>query len=69
MTTEEHAVSLSIDAERCQGHSRCLLVNMDLFDMDDDGNGIVLVPEPGPELAADVARAVASCPEQAISYG
>jgi ferredoxin len=62
-------MTLSIDPERCQGHGRCSLVNLDLFDIDDDGYGTVVNPEPGPEYAADIANAVASCPEQAISYG
>jgi ferredoxin len=61
-------MTLSIDPARCQGHSRCALVNMDLFDVDDDGKGVVLIPEPGPELADDIEKAIASCPEQAISY-
>ena len=61
-------LTLSIDADRCQGHGRCSLVSMDLFDVDDDGHGIVIVPEPGPEFAAEISKAIASCPEQAISY-
>jgi ferredoxin len=60
-------MTLSIDSTRCQGHGRCVLVNMELFDVDDDGYGKVLVPEPGPEFADDIAKAISSCPEQAIS--
>ncbi|WP_375476518.1 ferredoxin [uncultured Jatrophihabitans sp.] len=62
-------MKLSIDPERCQGHGRCVLVSMELFDVDDDGNGVVLIAEPGPEFADDARKAVGSCPEQAISYG
>jgi ferredoxin len=61
-------MTLSIDPERCQGHGRCVLINMDLFDVDDDGNGVVILAEPGPEFAEDIQKAIASCPEQAISY-
>jgi ferredoxin len=39
-----------------------------LFDVTDDGLGQVLVPEPEPADAADVARAIANCPESAISF-
>jgi ferredoxin len=60
-------MALSIDNTRCQGHGRCVVVNPDLFDIDDDGYGIVLDPAPGAEWAEDVATAIGSCPEQAIS--
>jgi ferredoxin len=40
-----------------------------VFDVDDDGYGVVLVPEPGPEYEAEVAAAIGSCPERAISRG
>lgn len=61
-------MKLSIDPAVCQGHGRCVMVNMDLFDMDDDGKGMVADAEPAAELAGDIARAMASCPEQAITY-
>ena len=28
--------ALTIDATRCQGHGRCMLINPDLFEMNDD---------------------------------
>jgi len=59
---------LSIDASRCQGHGRCSLISSKLFDVSDDGLGQVLVSEPEPEDAADVARAIGNCPESAISF-
>ena len=60
-------MSLSIDAAKCQGHGRCTLVNPDLFDIGDDGLGVVLIPDPGPEHDDDVKIAIGSCPEQAIT--
>lgn len=60
-------MSLSIDPDRCQGHGRCALASPDVFDLSDDGFGVVLMPDPGPEHEADVATAIGSCPEQAIS--
>jgi len=59
---------LSIDASHCQGHGRCSLISSKLFDVSDDGLGQVLVPEPGADDMADVARAVDNCPESAISF-
>jgi ferredoxin len=45
------------------------MVSMDLFDLDDNGNGVVQDAHPGPEHAAAVDLAIRSCPEQAITYG
>ena len=59
---------LSIDTSRCQGHGRCSLISSKLFDVSEDGLGQVLVPNPEPEDAADVARAIDNCPESAIAY-
>jgi ferredoxin len=58
---------LSIDQQKCQGHGRCALASADLFDIDDDGYGVVLIPDAGPEYDADIEIAIGSCPEQAIS--
>ena len=60
-------MTLSIDSSRCQGHGRCAMASADVFDIDDDGYGVVLISEPGPEYAADVRTAIDNCPEQAIS--
>jgi len=60
-------MSLSIDPDKCQGHGRCTLASPDIFDVDDDGYGVVLNPDPGPYYDAEVANAIGSCPERAIS--
>ena len=39
----------------------------DLFDVDDEGYGQVLIADPGPEYATDLQSAIMNCPEQAIS--
>jgi ferredoxin len=58
---------ISIDAERCQGHGQCHRVAPELFEVDDDGRGVVITAELA-VAAADPARLAAdSCPEQAIS--
>jgi len=57
-----------VDPDRCQGHNRCYALAPRLFDVDDLGYATEvddgLVP-PDQEEAA--RRAVANCPEYAIS--
>jgi ferredoxin len=60
-------VAVSIDSSRCQGHGRCALASPEVFDVDDDGYGVVLESEPSPDLLADVQLAIDNCPERAIS--
>jgi ferredoxin len=58
---------LRIDAGLCQGHARCAALAPELFDLDDDGFGIV---RPGRENVPDgdlqALLAADNCPEQAI---
>jgi ferredoxin len=61
------AVYVSIDTTRCQGHGRCAIIAPEVFDVDDFGQGKVLVdPCPG-ELRATAEEAEYSCPENAIT--
>jgi ferredoxin len=57
-----------VDPDRCQGHNRCYSLAPELFDIDDLGTshekGDGTVP---PELEEKAQRAVANCPEYAIS--
>jgi ferredoxin len=61
-------MELVIDPARCAGNGRCVMVSAELFDLDDNGNGVVLDPRPGAEQADEIRVAVHSCPERAISY-
>jgi ferredoxin len=61
-------MALIIDTARCQGHGRCALINPDLFEVDDDGYGVVLDPAPAGAGKADADRAIGNCPEQAIAW-
>jgi ferredoxin len=61
-------MALTIDTTRCQGHGRCALINPDLFEVNDDGYGVVLDPAPSGDAKADADRAIGNCPEQAISW-
>ena len=57
-----------VDPDKCQGHNRCYAIAAELFDVDEYGNaselndGVVAV-----ELEEKARRAVANCPEYAIS--
>lgn len=60
-------MQVSIDTALCQGHGRCSMLVPDVFDVDDDGMGLVLTPSVPVGLEGDVQRAVGSCPERAIT--
>jgi ferredoxin len=57
-----------VDPKKCQGHNRCYALAPELFDVDDEGyasevnDGIVPAG-----LEEKARRAVANCPEHAIS--
>lgn len=57
-----------VDHDKCQGHNRCYSLAPELFDVDDYGIaseiGDGLVPA---ELEDKARRAVANCPEYAIT--
>jgi ferredoxin len=57
-----------VDRDKCQGHNRCYNLAPELFDVDDLGGsferGDGIVP---PELEGKARRAVANCPEFAIT--
>jgi ferredoxin len=58
---------ISIDPSLCQGHARCAALAPELFDLDENGFGVV---RPGCEHVPDgdlqALLAVDNCPEQAI---
>lgn len=56
-----------IDADACQGHSRCALTYPEIFDVDDDAKAFVLVDDIPAEWEGKALVAIANCPERAIS--
>nr|WP_229401734.1 ferredoxin [Micromonospora okii] len=58
---------VEVARERCCGSGNCVLTAPDVFDQD-DADGLVLLrrPEPPPEAAERVRRAVDLCPAGAI---
>jgi ferredoxin len=60
-------MQLRIDAERCTGHGRCYSLAPDLFEPDDEGNGVVVGDGTVLPDQEDVARrAATNCPERAV---
>lgn len=58
---------VSVDTDKCQGHTACAMAAPDVFGLsDDDGHSQVLLPHVPPHLEAAVRRAEANCPERAV---
>ena len=58
---------LTIDLSICQGHARCAALVPELFDVDEEGYGVVIAG--CEQVEADDAQAllaIDNCPEQAI---
>ncbi|MFD0662095.1 ferredoxin [Thermocatellispora tengchongensis] len=55
------------DRDVCIGAGMCVLTAEEVFDQDDEGVVVVLMPEPGAGRAEAVGRAVAACPSGALS--
>jgi ferredoxin len=61
-------VKVSVDHDKCVSSGMCVMNAVDVFDQnDDDGVVVLLMPEPGPELADETRNAAAACPAMAIS--
>jgi ferredoxin len=61
-------VRVRVDPERCQGHTLCNMIAPKMFELDDvDGHSSPASEEVPADQEAQVAEAVRSCPEQAIS--
>ncbi|MGI5460887.1 ferredoxin [Streptomyces sp. CA-249302] len=61
------AVRVTADREACIGGGMCVHAAPAVFDQDEyDGRVVLLVPEPTPEHAVHVRRAVTMCPVRAL---
>lgn len=60
-------MKVTVDQDKCVSSGMCVMNAAEVFDQrDDDGVVVLLVPEPGPEYAAETRRAAAACPALAI---
>ncbi|GAA3204807.1 ferredoxin [Actinocorallia longicatena] len=57
----------TVDPGRCQGHARCWDISPEVFDLDEEGHGTVLVAEVPAEHEEAALRAAQNCPERAIT--
>lgn len=60
-------MKVEIDSSRCAGHGSCTMICSSVFELDDDGYGRVVEPNPDESLRSSVLDAGGNCPEQAIS--
>jgi ferredoxin len=60
-------VKVTVDPDRCQGHARCWEICPEVFSLNDEGNAEVLLSAVPAGLEAQVEKAVANCPERAIT--
>ncbi len=59
---------ITVDPDRCQGHSRCYSLAPMLFDVDDYGQSTAVNDGLVPDEHVALARlAIQNCPEMAIS--
>lgn len=59
---------ITIDADRCQGHTRCSVAAPALFShREDDGSAFLLVDPVPPEHDQSARLAVRCCPERALT--
>lgn len=58
---------VAIDSQRCSGHGRCYVLAPTIFSADEQGWGESKSTELTASEEEEARRAVANCPEQAIS--
>jgi ferredoxin len=59
-------VKVTVNQDKCVSSGMCVLNVAEVFDQSDDGVVVLLLDEPGPELAEDTRKAAAACPAMAI---
>jgi len=59
-------VKVAVDRSRCTGHGRCYALAPEVYEPDDEGNGVVRRTPVPPELRDAARRGALNCPEDAI---
>ncbi len=57
---------VAVDTQECEANAVCVGIAPEVFDLDDDENLHILLPEPPADLEQRVRQAVDSCPKRAL---
>lgn len=57
---------ISVDYDLCEANALCTSIAPEVFELDDDDNLHVLVPEISPGQESRIRQAVESCPRYAL---
>ena len=60
-------MKIQVQADRCQGHARCLAEAPEVFQLDELGYNTTDVDDVPPDLQAKARRGALSCPELALT--
>lgn len=60
-------MKVTVDADKCQGHNRCIIIAPELFEPDDLGYAHEKGGDVPSGLEEKARLSVANCPERAIS--
>lgn len=66
MTKGTGEMKVTLDRGICNGYGNCVIEAPEVFDLDDDGLGVVLDEHPPEDQREAVDAAVRTCPVQAI---
>ena len=61
-------MKVQVNHDKCEGHGKCQMAALEVFEFRDDDLSYVLVDDVSEELKAKVERAIRLCPRQAISW-
>jgi ferredoxin len=64
---EEDAVRVEVNPNICEGHGQCNAVAPEIYDLDEDGYGLINNPEVHPDLESQAEQGALACPVQAIT--
>jgi ferredoxin len=59
-------IKIAADVRKCEGYANCVIAAPDVYDIDDDGNVVILRSTVDDSEREQVAEAVRSCPAAAI---
>jgi ferredoxin len=60
-------VQVEVDFSCCESHGECAMTAPEVFELDDNDELQILLPNPPERLRADVEAAARTCPTQAIT--